>query len=511
MHGPGVELPFDRPQRRRREPEKSVLYRVLAEHLETFLSRTSADETRGSLPRFVERELRAFLDCGLLQRGFARVFCPQCRTDELVAFSCKCRGFCPACGARRMADTAAHLVDRVLPDVPTRQWVLSLPFEIRFLLARDPDLCARIRAIFVRAVFSFLRRRARERGVTQPRPGSVMFQQRFDSALRLNVHFHGLFPDGVFTCEPFDRAARFHPLEPPTDDDVARLTKAIHDRVVRLLRRRGQLASDDERIADVTDGEPSPLDACRAAAVQGKVAFGRKAGTPVRRLGRRPDLRPEFRPGVLCAFLEGFSLHAGVVIEPGERERLERLARYVARPAIVEERLSLTRDGKVLYRLKRPFKDGSTAVVFEPLTFLERLAALIPRPRKNLVTYHGVFAPAASYRDRIVPEPPENDEEPPRFRSCRHRARTHATEPEHRVPARLRRPRRYTWAELLRRVFRIEVLKCPSCGGRRRLLTFLTHPDTIRRILAHLGLPTELPPVAAARPPPRADLPFTTA
>ena len=96
-------------------PEESVLYRVVAENIESFLAR---QQERGRVvPRFVERELRAFLDCGVLARGFVRVHCDICRMDRVVPYSCKHRGFCPSCGGRRMADTAAHLVDHVFPEV----------------------------------------------------------------------------------------------------------------------------------------------------------------------------------------------------------------------------------------------------------------------------------------------------------------------------------------------------------------------------------------------------------
>jgi len=121
-------------------PGKTILYQVLAEHLETFLARVEADQTRNGLPRFVVRELRAFLACGILARGFSRVHCTQCGQDALVAFSCKGRGFCPSCAGRRMAETAAHLVDAVIPEVPVRQWVLSLPYDIRFALARIDEM-----------------------------------------------------------------------------------------------------------------------------------------------------------------------------------------------------------------------------------------------------------------------------------------------------------------------------------------------------------------------------------
>jgi hypothetical protein len=141
---------------------------VVQAELETFLARAQARERL--VPRFVERELRAFLRC---------VHCDECGLDRVVAFSCKGRGFCPSCGGRRMADTAAHLVDRVLPEVPIRQWVLSLPFALRYPLAYDATLTSAVLAIFVRTVFASLRRRARKHwGVPRGQCGAVTFVQR---------------------------------------------------------------------------------------------------------------------------------------------------------------------------------------------------------------------------------------------------------------------------------------------------------------------------------------------
>lgn len=113
-------------QRVRREPEGGTLHEVLREHLEDFVAHAEADPDAGGLPVFVTRELRAYLDCGIPARGFARVRCGECRYETIVAFSCKRRGFCPSCCGRRMAATAADLVDRILPDVPYRQWVLTV-------------------------------------------------------------------------------------------------------------------------------------------------------------------------------------------------------------------------------------------------------------------------------------------------------------------------------------------------------------------------------------------------
>src|SRR6266850_190688 len=143
-----------------RHPEEGVLYQVVAEQLETFLARQQ--ERDRPVPLFVEREFRSLLDCGILARGFLRLRCQSCGHDRLLPFSCKKRAWCPSCCGRRMADTAAHLVDRVLPIVPVRQWVLSLPFAMRYRMAYDARLTSDVLNVFIRAVFGELRRRAQE-------------------------------------------------------------------------------------------------------------------------------------------------------------------------------------------------------------------------------------------------------------------------------------------------------------------------------------------------------------
>jgi hypothetical protein len=101
--------------------------------------------------------------------------------------------------------------------------------------------------------------------------------------------------------------------------------------------------------------------------------------------------------------LAGFSLHAGVAARADERQKLERLCRYISRPAIAAQRLSLTPNGNVRYQLKTPYRDGTTHVIFEPLDFIARMAALVPKPRVNLTRFHGVFAPNSNYRARVTP------------------------------------------------------------------------------------------------------------
>ena len=126
---------------------------------------------------------------------------------------------------------------------------------------------------------------------------------------------------------------------------------------------------------------------------------GERAGQRDVRVGRGTRDEP-FVKGPLCADLDGFSLHGAVRVAAGDRKRLEHLFRYAGRPAIAESRLSLLPDGRVAYSLKKTWRDGSTHVVMEPQVLIERLLALVPRPRRHLVTYHGVLAPGASLRHR---------------------------------------------------------------------------------------------------------------
>ncbi len=231
---------------------------------------THLTEQGRELPGYVQREFEDYLKCGRLEHGFLRVRCASCHTEHLVAFSCKRRGFCPSCGARRKV------------------------FSLQTLPACD---------------------------------------------------------------EPFD------------------------------------------------DGV-------------GKVA--------------------------------GFSLHAGVAVRADERKKLERLCRYISRPAVSEKRLSLTRGGNVRYQLKTPYRDGTTHVIFEPLDFIAQLAALVPKPRVNLTRFHGVFAPNSKHRALVTPAK--------RGRGNKVRV---ADEPA--TPA--QRRALMAWAQRLKRVFNIDIETCSACGG----------------------------------------------
>ena len=183
-----------------------------------------------------------------------------------------------------------------------------------------------------------------------------------------------------------------------------------------------------------------------------------------------------------CASVSGVSVHANVSIPAKARRQLEKLCRYVPPWGMATERLSLLPDGRLLYRLKRRWRDGTTHVVFEPLELVEKLAALVPPPRFNLVRYHGVLAPAARWRKHVVPQGASDSLAHPGCRATSsNRKHTEGQCPEkQRIPA---RPRNYSWAELMRRVWDLDVLECPRCFGRMRILAAIHSSVAIRKIL----------------------------
>jgi hypothetical protein len=482
---------------RRREPENTVLYQVVREQLETFLARR--EDQGHPVPWFIERESRAFLECGILANGFVRVHCDACGKDRAVAFSCKGRGFCSSCGGRRMADTAAWLVDRVIPVVPVRQWVLTVPFPLRFRMAYDAPFTSEMLRVFVRAVFASLRRRARRyRRIPRLECGSVTFIQRFGDALNLNVHFHALVLDGVY--EDVDGSLRFLPLGPPGREELERVLRRIARQTERLLERRAMDLGDELFAAD------QPLLAGLAASsIQSRIATGGRAGQEVLRRGDRidPEEMGEEAVRTDCVAGGGFSLHAGVAVPARDRKRLERLCRYVARPPVATERLSRLADARLLYRLKRRWRDGTTHMVFEPDELLEKLVSLVPPPRAHQVRFHGILAPAASRRAEVVPQPGEPEVPAPAAPAPSGDSEGPAPGPERAPrPGPPGRPRRLPWAELMRRVFAVDVLECPACGGPMRILAAIHDPDTVRAILESMGLPSRAPPNLPPRPDP---------
>ena len=338
---------------------------------------------------------------------------------------------------RRMAERAAFWVDHVLPEVGIRQWVLTVPWRVRWLLARHPHLVRGVVGIAWRAVFAYQARRAAAAGHTGGRCGAVTAIQRFGSALNLNVHAHGLLLDGVYVEE--GEELRFVRLPPPTTEEVEELVVTVAARCERWLRSQG---FGDEELSEQPEEDTDGLSEVQAASVGGRSVLGRVRR--VQRLGGKL-----YRLPPRCASSFGYTLHAGVAVGPRDRQGLERLARYLCRPPLAKARLSRGPDGEVVLGLKRAWSDGTTELRFTPLAFLERLVALVPPPRAHQTLYHGVLARRSAWRSRVVPEPAEPRKRGPTL------CATHR-------PA----SRWVPWADLLLRVFEQDGFACPVCRHR---------------------------------------------
>ena len=299
--------------------------------------------------------------------------------------------------------------------------------------------------------------------------------------------------DGVYAVN-YAGHPRFHTLAPPTDEEVLAVARRIADRTRMRLERRGLGADADPDEVDSLAQEDPLLASLYGASIAGRIATGPNAGQRVRLAGTAiEDRYREAVTGPRTANVAGFSLHANVEVGAADRAGLERLCRYTGRGPLATERLTRRTDGRLAYRLKRPWSNGATHVIFDPLELMEKLAALVPPPRFHMVRYHGVLAPAAKWRSQIVPQPAEDITEEAVCCAGTDGSRNSESSPPSRRP-------NDTWARLLRRVFQIDVLGCPRCGGRLRILAAIRSPEAIQRILGCLGLASRAPPIAGVRP-----------
>ena len=482
------------PRRRyeRRRPEKTPLHKIVSEYLASWLE--WRDQAERPVPGYVEEEFRAYLECGILCFGFGRALCTGCGQGFVIAFSCKGRGVCPSCNGRHMAQTAAHLVDHVIPTVPVRQWVISVPKRLRCFLADRPETVAALTKIFLAEIERLLCAAA---GVTpaantptaaRPRLGAVSFLHRFGSALNRHVHLHACVTDGVFVPPAAgsanDAPPAFLPARPINLADLAAVTERVRRRLIRWFRHTRLL--DAAAAADMLAWENS-----------------------------------------------GFSIDASVRIALSDRDvpsffkSLEHLLRYCARPPFALERLSVSRgaDGQIARiryalprhkaanwvgpsRSRKSTRPGANGVVdLTPFEFLDRLADLVPPPRKHRHRYHGVFAPAHPLRPAVTALAIGNIGKRQEAAAnglardgngtggCCDAAHAHQKPRSHDTS-------RIAWAKLMARVGEEFPLECPNCGGDIRLIAFITEPGPIRKILEALGEPLEPPPVSPARGPP---------
>jgi hypothetical protein len=462
----------------RRRPEDTPLYKIVQENWQNFLRQRENDNS-GGLPSFIIKEFDAYLKCGILAHGFLRVLCTSCSHEKLVAFSCKKRGFCPSCGAKRMTETSAWLVDHVLPRRPIRQWVLSFPFQIRYLLACHPKLIASVLKIVNRVIANYQRKRA-GLAPTTSQIAAVTLVQRFGSALNTNVHFHSLILDGIYDIS-HPKHPKFKYIPAPESKDIQAIVMTIAHRVTKHLVKKGYLTQDDD-----SDAEKNAFERCQKAGCVYRIAFGPRQGQKVLTLGsvQQENLGKTTQHSLCCQYA-GFSLHAGVSCQASQRKKLENLVGYICRPAIATDRLYINGQGNVVVKLKKPFANGTTHFIYSPLEFIEKLVSLIPRPRIHLIRFFGILAPHAKCRSLVVPN------------SATGRTPTEESSQKNQNPK-----AKMTWAKRLKRVFDIDILQCSHCQGKLKVVSAIEDRRVIAKILNHRNLPTTPPIIHSPRDPP---------
>jgi hypothetical protein len=417
-----------------------------------------------------------------------------------------------------MSDAALHLTERVLPEVPLRHWVCSLPFQLRYLLGYDRELCAAVLSAFVRELSRSYRRRAKQvhglSSIALAQTGAVTVVQRTDSALRLSVHVHTIAIDGVYVRDAADGGApRFLPLPEPSAAEAQELAERVAARIdalrdtrrgERVLRKHGRYVDEQEGGDSEREAQPAEqaaLHACYEASALGQQLLGPWAGKPVLRLlGAAPPSAAGQERGVVGES-RGVNVHASASVHGRDKAQVERLCRYLMRPPLAQERLHELPDGRLQLSLRKAFRDGTTSVVFEPLDFIARLVAAIPPPRAHTLRFHGVLAPNAKLRSLVVPRPPAVPTEPVQLPLFTNDVPPQPAPPAERDPRPPPYKGRHPWAQLMRHVFAVDLTTCAHCQGRMRLRELCTTPEAIARAMAHAGLaPQPPPPSAAARP-----------
>ena len=446
MTAPCVEpLPLYRP----RTPQASDLWRLLDQHFETF-QRVYDEQFQpkyGFWRPIVERSVRAFLDCGDLHQGFARVRCADCKHELFVAFSCKQRCTCPSCHQKRALLTAIHMAEDVCFPVAHRQVVLTIPKRLRVHTRYDRTLLGKLSACAWTCIQDEIRRALGRQDV---HPGMIAAIQTFGELLHWHPHLHCLVPCGAFTA-----GGEF--LEVP-EFDIERLEAAWREAVFALYLAEGKIGPE-----------------------------------VVENMRNWPH--------------SGFHVDQSVWLAAGDRAGIERVVGYMTRcPFSLSRLVKVSETGEVIYKAEKdacrafPDPDGDGLAsgpkrnyqVLPPLKFLAEFTQHIPPKGSHLIRYYGWYSNKARGMRRKAAEAAAAAEQPTAA----------VAEGAAAVPVRNRSSQ--TWAMLIKRVYEVDPLTCDRCGGRMKVVAFLEPPqgEVIEKILQHCGLwnpaSPRAPPSAAA-------------
>jgi hypothetical protein len=332
-------------QYRPRHPERTALYQLFETHFDSYVrSYEERFEAHcGPLRQVVVRSVEEFLACGRLQGGFARIRCPKCHEEHLLAFSCRTRNFCPSCQAKRAILFSEKLSSEILAPVPHRHWTFSIPRVLRGLFERERSLLGLLSRTAYEAVRLSFQAVLDRKDVG---PGCVLSLQTF-GAFGANFHPHGhaLISDGAFA-----RNGEF--LQLPSLD-----TSAVTEVFRRLL---------------------------------------------LKRLNQAERLSESFMNNLLSWVHSGFSVYAGPPVAAGDTITLEQQARYISRPAVAMDALQKQQDGAIAMQTEPDPKTGATVILLDPLEWIHRISAHIADPGQHLTRYYGAYSNRSNLRSKDV-------------------------------------------------------------------------------------------------------------
>jgi len=396
-----------------RHPERTALYRALFHYFDQFLAQYESrfEKEYGFFRPIVKEVVERYLDCGNPRCGFARIRCPDCGEERLLMFSCRTRGFCPSCHAKRLEEWGEWMRETLLLDVPHRQVVFTIPKMLRIFFKYNRRLLGELCRLALRSLTRYFE------VVTGSAltPGVIAAIQTFGDRINLHPHLHFLVTEGGV-----DETGVFHKLP-------------------RL---------DDSRLAEI---------------------FGREV---LAFLVGKELLSPEWAERILSWRHTGFSVHS--LVRAKTKPEAERVGKYMIRPLLSLERLSLNeREAKVCYRYG---KDAEEVERMDYLEFIARVTSHIPDKGQVTVRYYGLYANA--HRGKVK----KTSLGPLALRMAEDKLRP--------VPAK-------GWAEMIRKVYEVDPLLCPHCGGTMKVIAFITDFPVVDKIINHLKLT-----FIASKPPP---------
>jgi len=431
------------------------------------------------------KEVERFIECGEPACGFVRIKCSSCTHEHLVPFSCKTRGFCPSCYSKRLLDTQNKFDELALFEIPIRQWVFTLPVPIRKVVIARKELLKSISGIVQEELISYIKNKAvEELSVNKEgvHAGTIVFIHRFGSSINANPHLHIMLPEGVYIKKSTGRL-KFYKVSSPAEKDISNILESIYNKCIILLEKKKII---EPYIDSSGNNSHTLLEFCENGTAEEKLSFasasydivtGPNSGKKLKFCGGwssysfiDPQEEVPIFVSPLCYSMQGFSLHANVKVH--NKEGVERLLGYMARPPVCEERLKINTDGSIYYKFKTPWSNGTDGILFESgVEFIEKLVSIIPPKYQHNIKYYGCFAPASWVRKEL-------------------KAQNNSKIESKRVKL---GDKNSKWAEGIKRVFKRDLSVCPKCSANMVIIAVCISYETVQAILNYFKVPNRPP------------------